>query len=448
MGVFDIFKRAKIGIKEAGIGLVGRSSTVYSGKTDDEGQDITLQQRYNNSYNNFPIVAASIDITAEQAVQDFYFEGPHSEELTRWSEKVNLPQKFASIARHMLRNGNIWAELPNKREVKLIDPRTMRIWRKVTGEIIGHSQEIEEQSKVLWGTTGDKTKDSTFKTKSDIKKIVHFPFNRLAGDKYGNSIIHPILPLLEVKDQIEADLKVIVRRYAAPIIHVKVGDEQHLPSDTDINSTQSKMKDIYADTEYVTNHLTNMDVLGFEGKALNLDYLLKHVDSNIIAGLQTFPEILGMEGGATGSSEVKLRSFGRHVKALQRCIKTEFEDNIIIKHGLGSVKDKLFWGHAEEREQEIEFDQIRGLVTDGIITPQKANDLLPKEFREVLPPELENPTKQAFISQQQNQKPFQKGADKIKDKPTNPTLTQKEPGQRRVKTDRASTSKPMAEAAA
>ena len=39
-------------------------------------------------------------------------------------------------------------------------------------------------------------------------------------------------------------------------------------------------------------------------------------------------------------------------------------------------------------------------------------------------------------SQDQDQKPFQKGADAIKDNPTNPNLKQKEDGMRRVKTDR------------
>lgn len=434
MGIFDTFRKPVIGIKEAGIGLVSRGS--YWGKVDEDPQNLSLQQKYDNAYNNFPIVAAAIDTTAEQTVQDFYFEGPHSKELTDWAEVVNLPQKFDIIAKHMLKNGNIWSEHPNNNVMKLINPKTMKTWRTRTDDIVGHSQEIDSTNKILWGSTGDKTKDQTFTKHAPIKNIVHFKFNAHAGEKYGSSIIHSVLPLLEIKSQIEGDLKIIVRRYSAPIIHAQVGDEMHLPSDDDLTSIKAGLKDIYADTEYVTNYLTKFDVLGFEGKALNVDYILKHVDNNILVGLRVFKEVIGMEGGGKESAEVKLRAYGRHVKALQRAIKTEFEDKIIIGLELGNQKDHLVWGDAEEREQEIEIDQIRGLVTDGIITPQKANSLLPPEFQEELPPELANPAKQAFTSQQQNQRPFQKGDDKIHDKPTDPTLKQKEPNERRVKTDR------------
>ena len=211
MRFFGMFEKPILGLKESGIGLVSRGSSIYGNNVDEEPQNVPLQQKYLNAYNNFPIVASSVDITAEQAVQDFYFEGPNSERLTKWAEVVNLPQKLLIIAKHMLINGNIWAELPDTKELKLIDPRTMTTWRKKTGEIIGHSQQIEFTNKVLWGSTGNEIKDKEFQNATKLNQIVHFKYNALAGDKYGNSIIHPILPLLETKDQIESDLKIIVR---------------------------------------------------------------------------------------------------------------------------------------------------------------------------------------------------------------------------------------------
>ena len=202
MGFFSYFSRPKLGIAEAGIGLVGRSSSFSEKNIDDVPQDINLQQQYNNAYNNFPIVSSAVDTQAEQAVQDYYFEGPNSDKITKWAEVVNLPIKFVVTAKHMLKNGNIWSEHPSRNEMKMIDPRTMTVWRKSTGDVIGHSQEIEFQKKVLWGTTGDKTKDVEFKKRAPIKNIVHFAFNKLAGEKYGRSIIHPTLPLLELMSPI------------------------------------------------------------------------------------------------------------------------------------------------------------------------------------------------------------------------------------------------------
>lgn len=437
MKFLGLFQKPVLGLKESGIGLVSRGNSIYGNKIDEAPQNISLQQKYLNAYNNFPMISGAIDMTAEQAVQDFYFEGPNSEKLTKWAEQVNLPQKLLTIAKHMLINGNIWAEVPDTKELKLIDPRTMTTWRRVTGDVIGHSQQIEFSDRVIWGSTGDTNKDTNFKKKSNIKNIVHFKYNCLAGDKYGNSIIHPCLPLLETKDQIESDLKIIVRRYAAPIIHVQVGDEMHLPNDTDISDIRSKVQDIYSDTEYVTNFLTKFNVIGFEGKAMKLDTIMKHIDANILRGLKTFESAPGYDDSDKATDEVNLRKLGRHVKSLQRDIKQEFEDNIIIGTGIGNINDHIIFGAAEEREWEINVDILRGLTTDGLITPQKANSLLPPEFREKLPEPLMNPIQtQAKRSQEQNQKPFQKGSDKIKDNPTNPTLKQKEPNQRRNKTDR------------
>ncbi len=437
MDLLSIFRSPKLGLKESGIGLVSRGSNMFGMGLDDDTQDATLQQQYINAYNNFPMISGGIDMTAEQAVQDHYFKGTNSDKLSKWAEIVNLPQKLLIIAKHMLINGNIWAELPNPRELKLLDPRTMQTYRKLNGTVIGHSQSINDIDKVIWGTTGDSNKDKTFKKRAPFVNIVHFKFNCLAGEKYGNSIIHSSLSLLSVKDSMESDLKVITRRYSAPIIHAKVGDEMHLPTETDLSNIRTKLQDIYSDTEYVTNFLTELKVLGFEGKALKVDTLLKHVDSNILRGLETFESAPGYDVSDKGSDEVNLRKLGRHVKALQRAIKAEFEDNIIVARGLGSINDELIWGTAEEREWEIEVDVIRGLVKDGILTPQKANGLLPPKYHDKLPsPDMGLTTGQTKVSGNQNQTNFQKGSDKIKDNPTDPTLKQKEPNQRRNKTDR------------
>ena len=438
------FGKAKLGIKEAGIGILARNNSFDVGGIDNEEQNISIQQRYNNSYNNFPIIAGAIDITAEQAIQNFYFEGSDKEKCEKFADDHNLGVVFYSLCKHLLRNGNCWIEFPKKGEeiieVKMIDPVTMTTWRMKTGEVIGHSQNIDLSKRVLWGTTGDATKDAQFSKRAKLSDIAHFTFNKFGGDKYGNSIIHPVLPLLNIKDRIESDLMVIVRRYAAPIIHAQVGDETHLPSNDDITTVKNGLKDIYADTEYVTNFLTKMSVIGFEGKALRLGEITKHIDSQIIAGLQVPAVLLGLgEGTNKAVAEVQLRSFGRHIKSIQRQMKTQFEDMVIVKQMGLNPDNKLIWGEAEEREYEIGMDIIRGLVTDGLITPQKANDLLPPKFHEELPEEMKtkNPMMaQAERSQAQNQKPFQKGADKIKDNPTDPTLKQKEPGQRRTKTDK------------
>lgn len=440
---------------ESGIGLIGQKDDFFNfsntaKETDKEEQNENLQLHYENAYYKFPIVAASIDITAEQVVQEFYFDGPDKEAIEKWKDDVNFDQKLFTITKQLLRNGNIWVEVfDNKNgvenDLKLIDPKTMVVYRNKKGDVIGHGQIINDKKIALWGTTGDKELDAKFGSRErDVSKIIHFKYNAFAGEKYGTSLIHPVLKLLDVKFSIERDIPTIVQRYAAPIIHFSVGDAEHMPQDSDITNVQSNVRDIYSDTEFVTNYLVQSKVLGFEGKAMNLEGLMNRIDQNIISGLQVPPELLGVNIAASSKSEseVKLRSFGRHIKSIQRGLKIDIEDKIIVNTLGFSDENKIVFGYAEEREQEIFVDQIRGLVTDGIITPQKGNDLLDPKFREELPEDMKtrNPMMaQAMVSKNQDQTKNEKGADKIKDKPNDPTLKQKEPGQRRNKTDRAKT---------
>ena len=86
---------------------------------------------------------------------------------------------------------------------------------------------------------------------------------------------------------------------------------------------------------------------------------------------------------------------------------------------------------------------MRGLVTDGILTPQKANDLLPPRFRETLPDPMEQ--MELLNGQEQGSQGLQKprsnqmSNNKVKETPNDPTKTTKNPktnGKRVVKTDR------------
>jgi len=167
---------------------------------------------------------------------------------------------------------------------------------------------------------------------------------------------------------------------------------------------------------------------------------VEYLDQQIITGGQTPPVLLGMGGSNKADAEVQLRAFGRHIKAIQRELKYEFEDKIIVNQGIGDKNDKLIWEKSEEREWESDVDIIRGLVTDGILTPQKANDLLPERFNETLP-EVEDDSGWDMDDPNSVKKPRpnQMKNDKVKDNPNDPTLTTKDKktnGSRVNKTDR------------
>ena len=437
MGIFSDRMKPKLIESKAGIISSPKDSPFL--KVDLMPDNVKLQERYNNAYLNFPVVSGAIDTTADHTVQDFYFDGPGKNKLESFGEKQNLRQFFHRVCKQMLVQGNCYVELESEKKsrvvknLKILDPRTMVVVRELTGKIVAYVQVINQKA-LVWGElsakmsiVGDWTIPGARKKVGEVKDIAHFRYNVQNSEKYGTSIIHPILSLLALKEQVEKDMMVIVKRYAAPIIDISVGDEQHPPADNLLNDIKDDVENLHSATEFVHNYLAQVKTIGFEGKALNIEPVLAHLDRQIVAGLQIPPELLGWGGADKAMAEVRLRSFGRHCKSIQRQMRNEFEDKVIPAITGSSKNNKLIWDAVEEREKEQELDMIRGLKKDGIISTQKANDLLPEKYREAnVLEELkkENEVKMMMNPNDPNADPrdkFNKGADAIKDNPTDPT---------------------------
>jgi len=420
-----------------GKALIAKKSEFLFGEIDDKEQDIRLIDMFFNAYHNFPIVAASIDSKVEQVVQDFRIEGPQKDALMKWAELIKLKHHMRRFCKNGLIAGTYWSEMVDlngaskkglgrlRRAVtfKHLDPRTMSIFRTKKGKILAHVQEINNERK-YWGV---KPKGILAKKAGNIEDMFCWRWNLIGSNKYGTSMILSSLPMLDVKDRIESDMKVIVKRYIAPIIHAKIGDDLHPADEDQVKGIQSKLSDIYSDTEYVTNHLVEMSVLDFKNKGLDIKPILTHIDSNILVGLQTQSLLLAAQLGDANvndkGAEVKLRANGRHIRAIQDELKQAIEEQIFTLL-TGNNKNKLIWERVEERQFQMDVEILRGLVADGIITQKKANSMLPDQFHD---PDVENRElyKPGFGSQQL-------GPDKIKDNPNDPTKSTNTPNKVRV----------------
>lgn len=377
-----------------GIGIVARNHYGFS-KVDDLPQDEGLQELYNKAYDNFGIVAKIIDTTTEQTVQDFSFEGKNSKNLEELRKKLNIDRHLHRVCKTMIKNGNCFVEVvkskKNMFKLKLLPPEQMVVVRKPTGMIIAYVQ-VTTTKNIIWGEIDERLSIFSGKTNSVVGKkedIIHYAFNAQAGAKYGLSLIRPAMRMLRVKEQIEGDLPIILQRYLSPIIHAKVGNEDMRPTKDQVEEVGNKLKNIYADTEYATDYLVDLQVLGFKDKgAMDVESIINIIDKDIMMAMGMYPVLTGKtDVGDTKSAEVQLRAEGRHIKAIQRELKTEFEDKFIIGQGLGTDDDHLVWELVDERERVEHIANVIQIFQAGLLTKQKANELLPKEFHEVLPKE-------------------------------------------------------------
>lgn len=429
-------------VNESGRALVSKSKQKFFSlnDSDENYKREDLFKIYKKAYETIPLVTSIIDVQCSQVVQEFYFMGPNKDKLEKWAKKVNLMQFFYNVSKMMLLYGNAYVEFINDKSMKILNPIWMNVYRRSDGTVVGYSQIIENEKAVLWGTTGNPTEDESFKSRiSKIDTIIHFKHNVLGSEKYGVSVIRSLIDSLNIKVDMENNLKKVVFKYVAPLIWAKAGNNDFPANDAIVNTISDTLRDLQAESEITTSHLVELSVLDFNAKGMDIKTPLEHVEQQIISGGHVPPVLLGRSAGVDkATAEVQLRSFGRYIKNIQRELKIEFEDKVLQEKGVGSEEDELIWLQAEEREREVETDILRGLVTDGIITPQKANDLLPPKFQEKLP-EMQ-PLNQQEVGPDGLQKPRgnQMVDKKVKDQPTDPTKTtqNKNTKGRVVKTDR------------
>jgi len=434
-------------VKEGGMALVKTSSSRSKTLTEDTSDDqrVEKNKQFKRAYERIPLVTAIIDVQADQTVQEFFFEGPNEEKLTKFGDKNNLMRFFHRVTKSMLLYGNAYVEIVKKgeevEEMKVLDPVWMKVYRKPTGDVIGYGQIIQNKEEVLWGTTGDSQENSKFKKHvSKIDDIAHFRYNVLGSEAYGRSVLEPLMTSLFAKVDMEKDLKNVIFKYVAPLIWAKCGNDQFPANQPIIDTIAGTLKDLSSKSEISTTHLVELSVLDFQAKGMDIKTPIDHIEQQIVTGGQVPPILLGRASDSGDKqAEVQLRNFGRHIKSIQRELKYEFEDNIIVKAGIGTEEDKLIWAKADEREWEIDVDIIRGLVTDGVLSPQKANDLLPPRFRETLPKlDLMNQN-DSGPGGVQSPRASQGKNTKVKDNPNNPTKTTKDPkskGRRITKSDK------------
>lgn len=383
------FLVAKRSEKE-GVGVDSRAFTFS--KIDDLPQNTDLQELYLRAYKQFGIVAKIVDATVEQTVQSFYFKGKNEKTLEKLRKKLNLDIHFQRVCKTMLKNGNCWVEIVEDKgditKLKLLPPEQMVVVKTRKGKIIAYVQQTGDKN-LVWGKI---VKTNSFFSDGGnnvevgkLENVIHYIFNKQAGEKYGTALIRPAIDMLKIKARIISMLPDIILRYLSPIIHVSVGDENAEPDQTQIDKIKGDMKDIYTDTEYVTDYRIKMTVLGFANSGvIPVDTIMKVIDDDIMMAMGMFP-VLTKGGQEDKGGEVQLRAEGRHIKAIQRELKTEFEDKFIIATGIGDESDELIWEIIDERELVEHIANVTLLAKAGLITPQFANSLLPRMFHEKLP---------------------------------------------------------------
>lgn len=430
-----------------GAGIVIRSH-FFGGKIDEQPQNLGLLQQYQLAYDNFPLVKGAVEKAVQYTVQDFYFRGPDEKLLNELKQTANLVDFVQRLARLRFAVGSVWVEplLENPEDpksvvgFKFLPTETMSIIRDLKGRPLAHVQEIGKNKQLVWGTVDNRRKafKSNARKVGEFKDLIYNMRSPLGSEKYGKPLIHSSLEMLHIKGRLEDDLKVTAQRYIAPIIHARVGTPEEPASSGVVTAVGSKLKDIYADTEYATGSDVELKVLKFNEGGFDIQWLLNHVDNQILIGMSTPPIMVGKSMGTDRAvAEVNLRDYGRFIKSEQRSIKTDIEDQF-IQNFLGlSQENELVWADVEERERMENIQALQSLFQGGLISLERANSLLPKAYQDPQWAAEQQAQREQMMQQsmQMNQQAMQQGGKAPLQKPTKDPTTKSVGGINKNKTD-------------
>ena len=366
--------------REAGKGKVGNVKGFYK-FFNTEAISTDKLEKYEEIYKKVPIVQAAINYTADLAVGTGYSLISEDETAKAKVAEVLDQQDFGLLShrltRHLLVYGNAYVEivkLGNKLvELKLLHPKNMVVEADDSGEIKGYKQELGMGETINFSP----------------EEIAHFKWNVIGDEIYGTSAIESVVEAINVKLQMEGDLRLISHRYAAPQIQYAIGTDAEPATEEQITEFESQLDNQTPEMDLVTSHAVKVNTIRPLSGSIGVEEFLKHMENQVIAGLQVPEVALGRGQNSTeATAKVQLGIFDRRVKAIQRVL-TRQTERLIIEPLVGDNVVEIEFGEFEKEDEDVKVNRLLRLKSAGIVTSDYvakqldiAKKFIPKEPEE------------------------------------------------------------------
>lgn len=397
-------------LAESGKGLISVKHDIEKFFPGKKGEGRLVDVNYfEDIYTHVPLVAAAIDLTVDFSVSPGLYVTAENDKIIEscndLMKKLNFDILLRQIAKFMLVYGDCFVEIVKNEEgeegvisnLKILHPATMTVVRDETGEVEGYLQDIGKGQEPIQFTS---------------EEIVHFTYNKIGDRAYGLSIIEPIMPVLKMKLQAERDMSFILERKANAPYHVKLGNENYPPSDSDIAAFASEMAVLKARNEWVTSYLVDIGVVGTKGKTMDFKPFNEHYDNQIVYALRVPYVLLGLGNIPEGLAKIQLDTFQRHIKSIQLSIQTPLEQQIFkVESSMVSEEDvpKLQWGQQSMKEKLDEVTAYLAMMASQLSEDTKTN--IENKIRDLLGIEANITLEDRQADQERKQQMFSQGGE-------------------------------------
>lgn len=214
------------------------------------------------------------------------------------------------------------------------------------------------------------------------EEIVHFPWNVTSISwPYGTSSLVGLDAEFKILEQLETDLKEHMHKTAFPNEAIQVGDKDYMPTDDEVTSIRTDVKNWEPGERFVTSYPLNRIEAGTGGNRISdLHEVLDFLKDQCIDGLMVPP--ISKQWSSTMASAKEMMPWARAnlIRPMQRIIRRKVEREVYRPYleDLGfsvKVTPKLKWeppdAHMDERAEMYAV-----MVTSGIITPEVAAEEL------------------------------------------------------------------------
>ena len=195
-----------------------------------------------------------------------------------------------------------------------IDPSTIYIVRDEYGNITKYIQKI------------DSGKEKTYK-KEDV---IHIYMDKESSNSFGTPKVVAALEDVKLLRKLEGYALAIVYRFAMPLLHFKVGktEQGFQATQKEIDDTKYEIEHMSLDGAFVTNEKTEINIIGSDGNALNLNGYLTYFENRVFSALDSSASMMGRGGAKQDADSMEAQSHD-YVKYVQKVISI-FIENMIL----------------------------------------------------------------------------------------------------------------------
>ena len=222
------------------------------------------------------------------------------------------------------------------------------------------------------------------------RDIIHFYTNKKPGFSVGSPELLPAIDDIAILRRIEENVEDLIESELFPTYQYKIGTEdspaRYGPDGrSEIDIVKREVEYIPAGGILVTDHRTEVAVIGSEGEALRIDYYINHFKNRALAALGTSSLDMGEGTGATKSTASTLsKGMLLDIEALAIQVKEMIEfyviSEIMLEGGYDpfSEEDKVFirFGVIDKDERRADENQQIQLFSNNVRTMDEVRQSL------------------------------------------------------------------------